>query len=220
MPKKLLLHSCCAPCLTSVYEKLSPLYDITVFWYNPNIWPQTEHDKRLKTLRDYCKKIGANLLIGEYDYYSEHKYWLNSIKGFENEPEKGKRCEICFRLRLEATAHTALALSKRHDNPVKIEYFATELSVSPHKNAKLLNQIGKSIEQEMSGYSDYDLIRAEQSLTASNFDNDSTHLNNHPNPKYLSSDFKKDNGFKRSVEICREHNIYRQNYCGCEFSLY
>lgn len=187
MKKKLLLHSCCAPCLTAVYERLAPQYDIVVFWYNPNIWPQEEHDKRLKELTRFCKTIGAPLLIGKYDYQEEHTYWSGLAGGLENEPERGKRCKTCYEMRLAATAYTALELNS-HGHAAPFDYFTTELSVSPHKNADWLNEIGVKLEKEL-------------------------------NIKYLASDFKKGGGFARSVELSHKHNLYRQNYCGCKYSV-
>jgi len=189
MKKKLLLHSCCAPCLTSVYEQLIPTYDIVVFWYNPNIWPREEHDKRLGVLQNYCHKIGAELVLANYEYELEHKTWLKLIEGAENEAEGGPRCTKCFELRLLYTAKAAVAGD--------FDFFASELTVSPHKNAKIINKLGLVIQDRL------------PKLT--------TRLS-HKYPQYLVSDFKKNDGFKRSVEICKEHNIYRQSYCGCEYS--
>lgn len=181
MPKKLLLHSCCAPCLTAVYERLSPTYDIVVYWYNPNIWPQQEHDKRLDVLKQYCGDIGVELLIEDYDYKLENQSWQKNIAGLENEPERGERCRKCYEMRLRKTAEIA----KKNC----FDLFTTELSVSPHKNADWLNKIGVDLEQELK-------------------------------IKYLIADFKKNNGFARSVELSHQHNLYRQNYCGCEYSYH
>lgn len=182
----LLLHSCCAPCLTSVYEQLAPKYEVTVFWYNPNIYPEAEHGKRLEELARYCKLIGARLLAGDYDYKSEHKYWQKLIQGLEHEPEKGKRCDVCYRMRLEATALTAQTLNADHHR-IPFDYFATELSVSPHKKTGVLNQLGRKIEEKVG-------------------------------IKYLTADFKKNNGFLRSTQLSKQHSLYRQTYCGCEFT--
>ena len=180
LPKaKLLLHSCCAPCLTSVYEQLSPFYEITVYWHNPNIWPQEEHAKRLFELTRYCDLIKTKLFIEQYEYYKENKKWRGAICGFENEHEKGLRCKKCYQIRLEKTSLTA--------TKYQFDLFASELSVSPHKNALWLNEIGCKLEESLG-------------------------------VKYLPSDFKKNNGFARSVEISKRHNLYRQSYCGCEFS--
>ncbi len=177
--EKLLLHSCCAPCLTSVYEQLYNKYDIVVFWYNPNIWPKKEHDKRLEILKEYCQKIGAKLKVSEYDYHKEHVHFNTLVKGYELDPERGKRCEICYEMRLRSSAEYA------KNN--KFDLFCSELSVSPHKNAEILNQLGNNIENQLG-------------------------------IKYLVSDFKKDDGFARSVHLSKEHNLYRQNYCGCRYS--
>ena len=183
---KLLLHSCCAPCLTSVYERLTSTYDIVVYWYNPNIWPKAEHYKRLKELIRYCKAMNIQLLVGEYEYEDEQEYWQTLIAGFESEPEKGKRCDICFSMRLEATAQTAAFLNNTSGHQ-PFDLFASELSVSPHKKAETLNRLGLEI-AERTGI------------------------------KYLTSDFKKNNGYKRSCELSKEHNLYRQSYCGCRYS--
>jgi len=177
--KRLLLHTCCAPCLTSVYEQLHDTYEVAVFWYNPSIWPKKEHDKRLKVLTEYCKEHYIKLYIGDYKYSEEHKFWKESIKGLESEPERDKRCEICYKIRLEATAWVAL---EKH-----FDLFASELSVSPHKDAKILNELGSAISKEVG-------------------------------VEYLKNDFKRGDGFKRSVEISKECGLYRQNYCGCEYS--
>jgi predicted adenine nucleotide alpha hydrolase (AANH) superfamily ATPase len=181
----ILLHSCCAPCLTSVYEQLATKYEVVVFWYNPNIWPKSEHDKRYEELIRYAKKMNIEVIEGSYNYNEEHQYFVDQIKGLEKEPEKGKRCDECYKLRLLATAWTAHELNHHRK---RFDYFASELSVSPHKKADVLNSLGKEIEKEAG-------------------------------IKYLENDFKKAGGFKRSVELSKEHDLYRQNYCGCEFSL-
>lgn len=176
----LLLHACCAPCSSYVLEYLSEYFKITVLYYNPNISPESEYEKRTQELKrligemDLPKDI--ELICGEY---SAEKFY-EAVRGFENEPEGGKRCEICFRLRLEETA--ALAKAENYD------YFTTTLSISPHKNAELLNQIGWSL--------------AEKYKTT-----------------WLPSDFKKKGGFKRSIELSSQYDLYRQDYCGCIYSI-
>lgn len=185
--KKILLHSCCAPCLTSVYERLNKTYDVVVFWYNPNIWPKTEHDKRYDELIRYTSAHGIKIITGNYDHTQEHRFFLDQIKGLECQPEMGQRCFVCYEMRLKATAWTAHELNQNH-HFVPFDLFASELSVSPHKNAAVLNKIGLRIEQE-------------------------TKI------KYLENDFKKADGFRRSVELSKKANLYRQNYCGCEFSI-
>ena len=181
--QKILLHSCCAPCSTAVIERLASEFDITIFYYNPNIYPEEEYIKRkneeiryIKHLSESDKKISISML--DCDYESEKFY--ESTRGYESEREGGARCAICFRLRLEKTAKKARELG--------FDLFGTTLTVSPHKNAELINSIGLALEKE-------NLV------------------------KFLVSNFKKNNGYKRSVELSKENNIYRQNYCGCEFAL-
>ena len=175
----ILLHSCCAPCSSYVIERLSNYFDITILYYNPNISPFSEYDKRKKEqirLVNTMKTIHP-VKIMDCDY--DNDIYESKIKGLENEPERGKRCSVCFRLRLEKTAKLA------KDN--NFDYFCTTLTVSPYKNSNLINAIGKELGDI------YDIT-------------------------YLASDFKKKNGYKRSIELSSEYNLYRQNYCGCKYS--
>ena len=176
----LLLHSCCAPCSTYVLEYLSQYFKITVYYYNPNIYPPEEFNKRTEEQGRLIKnmKYKNRVSFVPCDYDSEMFY--NAVKGLESIPEGGKRCEECFKLRLRKTAE--YAKSNNYD------YFTTTLSISPLKNSKILNEIGKSLSFEFG-------------------------------VKYLYSDFKKKNGYKRSCELSREYDLYRQNYCGCVFSM-
>lgn len=181
MKQKILLHSCCAPCSTAVIERLYDDYDITILYYNPNIYPEEEYVKRKNEEIKYLKHLNENgykISMLDCDYESEKFY--EKTKGYENEREGGARCAICFRLRLEKTAE----LAEEHG----FDLFGTTLTVSPHKNAELINSIGLDLEKETG-------------------------------VKFLVSNFKKQNGYKRSVELSKENNIYRQNYCGCEFAL-
>ena len=175
----LMLHSCCAPCSSYVLEYLSHYFKITVFYYNPNIYPDEEYIKRKeeqkKFISDFNTEYKVNFIEGPYD--SEKFYQVS--KGFENEKEGGLRCFKCYDLRLRETAK--LAQSKAYD------YFTTTLTISPYKNAQKLNAIGAELEREYG-------------------------------VRYLYSDFKKKNGYKRSIELSKEYNLYRQNYCGCVFS--
>lgn len=175
----LLLHSCCAPCSSYVLEYLSEFFDITVFYYNPNISPEEEFQKRVceqkRLISEMPLKRKVNFIEGKYDC----KSFYDMAKGLENLPEGGERCFKCYRLRLTETAKLAA------DNG--FDYFTTTLSISPHKNAQVLNQIGKEIGD--------------------------TH-----NVKYLFSDFKKRNGYKRSCELSQIYGLYRQDYCGCVYS--
>lgn len=175
----LLLHSCCAPCSSYVIEYLSNYFNITVFYYNPNIYPKEEYLKRVKEEKDFISKFKTKYKVdfieGDYD---TNKFY-SVAKGFEGEKEGGERCFRCYELRLKETA--SVAKNKGYD------YFTTTLSISPYKNAQKLNEIGEKVGSE------YDM-------------------------QYLYSDFKKKNGYKRSIELSREYNLYRQDYCGCIFS--
>ena len=175
----LLVHSCCAPCSSYVLEYLNEFFDITVLYYNPNISPLEEYEyrkeeqKRLISEKKWINSV--NFLDCDYDY----ELFEKSVQGHENEPEGGRRCAVCFSLRLDKTAEIAKDLN--------FDYFVTTLSISPLKNAELLNQIGENLAKKHG-------------------------------VKYLPSDFKKKNGYKRSIELSKEFNLYRQNFCGCRFS--
>lgn len=177
---KILLHACCAPCSSYVLEYLSKYFEIDLFYYNPNTYPQAEYEKRGRELERLIKLMSFSNHVGLIPaVYDPERFYLATL-GQESEREGGARCVSCFRLRLEETAKQAKNLG--------YDYFATTLTVSPHKNAQLINQIGLELEKE------YDV-------------------------KYLVSDFKKREGYKRSIELSREYDIYRQEYCGCEYSL-
>ena len=173
----LLIHSCCAPCSSYVLEYLKDYFDITVLFYNPNMIDKEEFEKRYDEQVKINTALDTDIKLIKIDYASNEFYDL--IKGHEGDKEGGARCEICFRLRLTEAALYA----KSHD----YEYFTTTLSISPLKNAPLLNEIGLSLEEEHK-------------------------------VKYLQSDFKKKNGYKRSVELSKENDLYRQEYCGCIYS--
>lgn len=177
----ILLHSCCGPCSSSVLELLSKYFDVTVLWYNPNLYPEAEYDKRLKTQKQLIDAIAedgvqAKLLVEPWrseDYFSR-------IKGLENEPEEGKRCLECFKIRLEETARIA---SERG-----FEWFCTTLTVSSRKDAVAINAIGREAEAKYG-------------------------------VKWLPSEFKKREGNHRSIILSEKYGLYRQEYCGCVFSL-
>ncbi len=175
---KLLLHACCGVCSSAVLERIYPYFDITILYYNPNIYPEEEYLKRLETQKEIITKMKLNIDILEVNY--EKEKFEEISKGLEEEKEGGERCSKCYLLRLEKTAK----LAKKHG----FEYFCTTLSVSPYKNAEKLNKIGKILEEKY-------------------------------NVKYLYSDFKKKDGYKRSTELAKKYNLYRQDYCGCEYSL-
>lgn len=175
----LLLHSCCAPCSSYVIEYLSSYFHITVFYYNPNIYPETEYRKRVeeqkRLLSEMPVKYPVQFIEGEFDTDTFYKL----TKGLEHEPECGARCEVCYRLRLTRTAELAHQLG--------FDYFTTTLTISPLKDAAKINLIGQSVAQSL-------------------------------NISFLPSDFKKRNGYKRSIELSSQYHLYRQNYCGCVFS--
>lgn len=175
----LLLHACCAPCSSACLEYLSGHFDITVFYFNPNISPQSEFEKRLaeeeRLLSELPLEGVVKLIAGQYDY----SRFLDISKGLEDCPEGGERCFRCYRLRLEETAR--LAKERGFD------YFCTTLTISPLKNAEKLNEIGYEA--------------AEKYGVA-----------------WLPSDFKKKEGYKRSIELSHQYNLYRQDFCGCAFS--
>ncbi len=178
-PKKILLHSCCAPCSSYVITFLSNYFDITILYYNPNIAPYEEYEKRKKEQIKLIKKLKTKNKLDFLDCDYENDIYNKEIKGYESYPEGGSRCQICFNLRIEKTAK--LAKEKNYD------YFCSTLTVSPHKNSKLINQIGKNI-------------------------------SNKYNIKWLYSDFKKNEGFKQSIELSKKYELYRQDYCGCIYS--
>lgn len=176
---RILLHACCAPCSSYVLEYLTDYFDITVFFYNPNITEYDEYLKRKAELKRFISQKSFAHKVKQIDGDYEPNLFFEIAKGRENIPEGGARCFDCYRLRLQKTAE--LAKSGGYD------YFCTTLSISPHKNAAKLNEIGGEL-SELYGV------------------------------KYLYSDFKKRGGYKRSIELSAEYNLYRQSFCGCIFS--
>ena len=176
---KLLLHTCCAPCSSYCIEYLSNYFDITVLYYNSNISPKEEYEKRkqeqIRFLKEFPSKNKLDILDIDYDYND----FLSIAKGLEQEKEGGRRCHKCYLLRLEKTAQIA----KKHH----FDYFGTTLTVSPYKNSKVLNEIGRVLQEKY-------------------------------NVAYLFSDFKKKEGYKRSIELSKIYHLYRQDYCGCIYS--
>ena len=175
----LLLHACCAPCSSACLEYLNENFDITVFYYNPNISPKAEFEKRLSEEKRLVSEMplskSVKVMEGEYNYDE----FLEAVKGLENVPEGGERCFKCYRLRLEKTAELARAQD--------FDYFCTTLSISPLKNSQRINEIGEDIAEKHG-------------------------------VKWLPSDFKKKEGYKRSIELSKQYGLYRQNFCGCVFS--
>lgn len=176
----LLLHACCAPCSSYCLEYLSQYFKITLYYYNPNIYPESEYSLRTEEAKRLIGEMNfrypVTFLEGEFN----PREFYDAVKGFENEKEGGERCFRCYRLRLESTAK----LAKEMD----FDYFTTTLSISPLKRADKINETGEEL-GEMYGV------------------------------KHLPSDFKKKNGYKRSTELSKEHGLYRQDYCGCVFSV-
>lgn len=168
---KLLLHCCCAPCSSAVIERLKQHFEITYFYFNPNIDTTNEFLKR----KQEFEKLGVNVVDVGYD----HNQFLTLIKGYENEPEGGTRCRICIANRMDKTFEYAVLNN--------FELVTTTLSISPHKDAEFINACGEMLEKK------YGI-------------------------KYLHADFKKENGYLKSTQICKEKGIYRQDYCGCEFA--
>lgn len=173
--KKLLLHSCCGPCSTHVIDVLKNDYDITILYYNPNIDTAEEFAHRLAEQKRYCQAVGVKVIEVPYDP-SEYE---RSVVGLEGEPEGGARCRKCFALRLQKTARLAREWG--------YDCFATTLTVSPHKNSFVINEVGT------------DIAKVE-------------------NIEFVAGNFKKQDGYKKSIELAKKFNLYRQNYCGCKFS--
>ncbi len=172
---KLLLHACCAPCSSVCLERLKDYFWVTAYFYNPNMDTVDEYIKRLEEEKKLCNKFNIDLISEEYN----HKEFLDSVLGFENYLEGDKRCFICYKLRLLKTANKAKEYG--------FDYFTTSLTLSPLKNAEVLNKEGEDV-AKITGI------------------------------KFLNSDFKKRGGYLRSIELSKEFDFYRQNYCGCEFS--
>ena len=173
---RLALHSCCGPCSTYVLEYLTQFFDVTLFFYNPNIHPESEYKTRLDAQKKVCKLFSVDVIECDYDVDT----FFEKAKGLEDEKEGGARCTVCFELRLSHTIEKALQMGD-------FDYVASTLTVSPHKNAPLINEIGER------------LVKGK-------------------NIKWLPSDFKKKNGYLRSIQLSKEHDVYRQDYCGCIFS--
>ena len=177
---KLLLHSCCAPCSSHCIEYLSQYFNITVLYYNPNIYPEAEYEKRKAEQKRLICEMDTKYPVKMLDCDFESEKFYSAVKGLENCREGGERCFICYRLRLEKTA-----IEAKNNG---FDYFTTTLTISPLKNAQKINEIGEELAEK------YCI-------------------------KFLPSDFKKREGYKRSIELSKAHNLYRQNYCGCVFSV-
>ena len=176
---RLLLHACCAPCSSYVLEYLAERFAITLYFYNPNIAPAEEYDFRFRELARLVEEVGYRDMPILRETYDAAEF-ESIAQGLENEPEGGARCYKCYRLRLTKAAEAAKAGG--------FDYFTTTLSISPHKRADWLNEIGRSLG---------DMYAV----------------------PYLTSDFKKKGGYQRSIVLSKEHNLYRQPYCGCKYSM-
>jgi len=174
---ELLLHCCCAPCASYVIDHLIPEYNVSLLFYNPNIEPSGEYKKRKHELLKLMKKASLSSKIKLLECEYDNAAFANAALSLRDEPEGGKRCSVCIELRLRETA--ARAVTGEYD------IFTTTLSVSPHKNADLINEIG-------------------------------SHLSDEYGIGYLNADFKKHDGYKRSIELSKQYDLYRQNYCGCK----
>jgi len=176
MFSKFLLHVCCAPCSAHVIDLLSKEYDLTLFFYNPNIQPHDEYVKRLEEAKKHALQCNIPFMEGDY----EVKKWKELIRGHENDSERGERCQICYRMRLVQTAKQVKSNG--------FALFGTTLTISPHKDATMINKIGQELAKK------YDL-------------------------NFYEADFKKKDGFKKTMQIACEHGFYRQDYCGCPYGL-
>lgn len=175
--KKILLHACCGICSGYPISLLQDMgYSVVVYFYNPNIFPEEEYNIRLEAEKILCKHFGCELIVGNY----EPQVYYTYVKGFENEPEKGLRCDKCFELRLTDAAKKAKDLG--------IDVFTTSMVISPHKNYEKLTRIGEQIAHEYG-------------------------------VEYLSTNFRKQDGFLKTNQISKALNLYRQNYCGCKFAM-
>ena len=177
---RLLLHACCAPCSSACIERLSDNFKIDIYYYNPNIDNIEEYNKRLKEVIKFTKEFKTKYPIDVIDGGYDSETFFKMAKGLEEEPERGKRCYECYKLRLKKTSEYA------SDN--NYDFFATTLTLSPYKNSNWINEIGEKLDKETKS-------------------------------TYLYSDFKKKNGYKRSIELSHEYNLYRQDYCGCIYSI-
>ncbi len=173
---RLLLQSCCGPCSSYVLEYMTRYFDVTALYYNPNIRPEAEYEKRLETLRKLLAAMPMEHPPELIEPGWRGEEFLSAVKGLEREPEGGARCAVCFRLRLEETAR--LAAERGFD------YFGTTLTVSPHKDAQVINRIGQELGEK------YGVA-------------------------WLPSDFKKRDGYLRSIQLSKQYGLYRQDYCGC-----
>ena len=174
---RLLLHACCGPCSSAVLEQLCQRFAVTVLYYNPNIWPAAEHDRRRDELARFLQQCGCGAQLVAPPYAPEEFY--SAVQGLEAEPERGGRCTVCYRLRMEQAARYAA----EHG----FDWFCSTLSISPRKDAEKINAIGRELEKKYG-------------------------------VRHLPNEFKRKEGHKRSLELSAQYGLYRQDWCGCEFS--
>jgi len=174
--EEVVLHICCGPCATHTLKVLKVDYNIIGYFYNPNIHPKKEYEKRMNNVIKLLDYEDFDLFFGDY----EIDKWYKDIEGLENEKEGGKRCFVCIKHRLEKTAKFAVKKG--------VKFFTSTLSISPYKNTKMINKIGEELAEK------YDLI-------------------------FLPENFKSKDGYKKSIDLSKKYNLYRQKYCGCDFSL-
>lgn len=224
----LLLHACCGPCSSYVIEYLATFFDITILYYNPNIYPEEEYLRRLNELKNllprFPEAIKNNVKLVEQNYDQNEFYEAIKIKeepNLANEAEKGERCRRCYELRIKRAFNYAC----EHN----FDYFCTTLSISPFKDAEKINKIGEDLCKNAndSVVEFIARLRTERSEVTTTGESNSvistgsiteTTANLQKSPKWLPSDFKKKGGFKRSLELSKEYGLYRQQYCGCVFS--
>jgi len=173
---KLLFHICCAPCSGWIFRQLAERFNVTVYFDNPNIWPESEFQKRAQEAQKYFQGLGVEFVLAPH----QHDAWLKVVEIWRHEPERGKRCKLCYHQRLKQSAKYA----KKND----FQYLATSLTISPHKDARCLNALGVALAKK------YGL-------------------------NFLTDNFRLNDGYKKSQSLAKELGFYRQNYCGCEFSL-
>ena len=216
----LLLHACCAPCSSYVLEYLHRFFEITIFYYNPNIHPQTEFARRLNELKNFLPKFsadadGENFNLMEAEYFP--KEFFDAVQAerdnLQTERERGERCFRCYKLRMER----AFDFAQKN----KFDFFTTTLSISPHKDAQKINEIGAELEKNNLEKIAQNKVRAEnfsENENENSCEKNSQNVAANFHTKYLYADFKKQNGFKRSLELSKKYGLYRQDYCGCIYS--
>lgn len=205
---RLLLHACCAPCSSYVIEYLASYFDITIYYYNPNIHPDTEYFRRLNELKTFLGKIPQKVNLIETNYDPEEFFTATNTRtetDLQTEPERGERCRRCYLFRMKKAYEYACKNG--------FAWFTTTLSISPYKDADKINKIGSELEltgaQKNTSQAD---ITQSTGVTSQPAGPNSTYT------KFLTSDFKKKGGFLRSLELSKEYGLYRQDYCGCIFS--